>query len=177
MFKFTKTGLFCLAIIILFFLIQIIINKYSIEMEMDEEIMDIQSLENIPVIDTNEICEVWTMEIPKISLIVDISEGTTKEVLDKSIGHFSNTAKKQGNIGLATHKKVELKLLKKGDEIKYRYNEFERIYEVEKCRIIKDTEWEYLEETEENRLTLITSVENYPHYRRCIQAEEKDKEY
>ena len=70
----------------------------------------------------------------------------------------------------------DLKILKKGDEIKYQYNEFEKTYEVEKCRIIRDTEWKYLEETEENMLTLITCVENQPQYRRCIQAIEKEEE-
>ena len=69
-----------------------------------------------------------------------------------------------------------MKLLKQGDEIIYRHNQFEKIYEVEKCRIIKDTEWEYLEDTEDNRLTLITCVENQPEYRRCIQAVEKEEE-
>ena len=36
--------------------------------------------------------------------------------------------------------------------------------------IIKDTDWSYLQETKENKLTLITCVENEPKYRRCIQA-------
>ena len=57
----------------------------------------------------------------------------------------------------------------------FRY-EFENTYQVEKCRIIRDTEWEYLEETEENMLTLITYIENQPEYRRCIQAVEKEEE-
>ena len=47
---------------------------------------------------------------------------------------------------------------------------------MEKCRIIKDTEWEYLDNTEENMLTLITCVENEPEYRRCVQAVEKEEE-
>ena len=55
-------------------------------------------------------------------------------------------------------------------------NEFKKIYEVKKCRIIKDTEWEYLENTEDNMLTLITCVENEPEYRRCIQAIDKEEE-
>ena len=65
------------------------------------------------------------------------------------------------------------KKLKKGDEIKYKHNEFEKIYEVEKCRIIKATQVEYLEESEENMLTLITYIENYSQYRWCILAAEK----
>ena len=47
---------------------------------------------------------------------------------------------------------------------------------MEKCRIIKDTEWKYLKNTEDNRLTLITCVENQPEYRRCVQAVEKEEE-
>ena len=42
--------------------------------------------------------------------------------------------------------------------------------------IIKDTNWEYLENTEENQITLITCVENEPEFRRCIQAVEKEEE-
>ena len=70
----------------------------------------------------------------------------------------------------------KIKLLKQGDEIKYKYNQFEKIYEVEKCRIIRRDELEYLEQTEENMLTIITYVENQPEYRRCIQSIEKEEE-
>ena len=33
--------------------------------------------------------------------------------------------------------------------------------------IIKDNDWEKLEQTEENAITLITCIENQPEYRRC----------
>ena len=36
--------------------------------------------------------------------------------------------------------------------------------------IISEEDWSYLKETEDNRITLITCVENQPKYRRCIQA-------
>lgn len=183
MFKFTRTGIFCLAIIIIFFAIQIFINQYTIQSEINEEIMNVQTIEKLPEINTDEEVEIWQIEIPKISLIANISEGTTKEVLNRYVGHFENTVKKDGNVGLAAHNRgyeinyfKDLKLLCQGDEIKYKYNGFEKIYEVEKCRIIKDTEWSFLEGTEENRLTLITCVENQPEYRRCIQAIEKEEE-
>ena len=52
-----------------------------------------------------------------------------------------------------------------------------RRYEVTKNKIIKDTDIDVLENTEENILTLITCVENEPNYRRCVQAEEKDLNY
>lgn len=126
---------------------------------------------------------IWQIQIPKISLIANISEGTTTEVLNQYVGHFENTQKELGNIGLAAHNRgyevnyfKDLKLLKQGDEIIYKYNQYEKVYEVEKCRIIKDTEWEYLENTEDNRLTLITCVENEPEFIRCVQAVEKEEE-
>jgi len=179
MIKFTRTGVFVLTIFIMFILIIIFINQYKIKTAIDEQIMYEQILHEIPVAEKNEI---WQLQIPKISLIAEISEGTNKEVLNQHVGHFYNTSKKEGNIGLAAHNTGneanyfrDLKLLKKGDEIIYRYNGFEKIYEVEKSRIIKNTEWEYLEETEENMLTLITFIENYPEYRRCIQAREKEE--
>ena len=70
-----------------------------------------------------------------------------------------------------------LKELREGDEIIYIHNEINRIYEVTKNKIIKDTDIDVLENTEENILTLITCVENEPNYRRCVQAEEKDLKY
>ena len=128
--------------------------------------------------DTKEIK--WKLKIPKISLEAEISEGTSKEVMNKYIGHFEETSKKSGNIGLAAHNRgynvnyfEQLKLLKKDDEIIYKFYDFEKIYKVQKNIIIKETDWTYLENTEENKITLITCVENEPEYRRCIQAIEK----
>lgn len=185
MIKITRTGVFCISTITIFCLFQIFISQYSIETEINEEIMEKSeiNIQEMPETNTSEKIEKWQIEIPKISLIAEISEGTTKEILNKYVGHFENTSKEMGNIGLAAHNRgyevnyfKDLKLLKKGDEIKYRYNGYEKIYEVEKCRIIRDTEWEFLEQTEENMLTLITCVENQPEYRRCIQAIEKEEE-
>lgn len=183
--KFTKTGVFILFTIILFVVIEIFIFQYSIETEINEEIMETETIEQdkTTVIATEEKTDIWEIEIPKISVKATISEGTTKEILSKYVGHFENTSKEYGNVGLAAHNRgysvsyfKDLKLLKEGDEIIYKHNGFELIYEVEKCRIIKDTEWQYLEQTEDNMLTLITCVENQPKYRRCIQAVEKEEE-
>lgn len=124
---------------------------------------------------TNE----WSLEIPIISLKANISEGTTKEVMDTYIGHFEESPRDNGNICLAAHNRgyennyfANLKKLKKGDEIIYRYKNVEKRYIVQKHEIIKDTDWTNLENTEENMLTLITCVENEPEFRRCVQAEE-----
>ena len=180
MFKFTKTSVFVFIMLILFFVIEIFICQYSIESEIGKDIMQ-KTTELNSEKQIIEKIERWQIKIPKISLNAPISEGTTKEILNQYVGHFENTSKKTGNIGLAAHNRgyevnyfKDLKLLKEGDEIIYEYNEFEKIYQVEKCRIIRDTEWEYLEEKEENTLTLITYIENQPEYRRCVQAVEKD---
>ena len=178
MFKFTKTTVFCIFVGVIFLIIQIFINQYTIETEIDEEIMYGIDEENIE--DAINKTEIWQIEIPKIYLIEQIIQGTTKEILIKNIGHFINTSKQEGNVCLAIHNQMDffkkIRLLKKGDDIKYKYNLFEKIYEVEKCRIIRRNELEYLEQTEDNMLTIITYVENQPEYRRFIQAIEKEEE-
>lgn len=178
MFKFTKNTIFCIFVGIAFLILQIGINQYSIETKLDEVIMYGSNEENIE--ETRNKTEIWQIEIPKIALKEEIKQGTTKEILTKNIGHFINTSKKEGNVCLAIHNQMDffkkIRLLKKGDEIKYKYNLFEKNYEVEKCRIIRRDELEYLEQTEDNMLTLITYVENQPEYRRCIQAIQKEEE-
>lgn len=125
----------------------------------------------------------WALKIQKINLEAKINEGTTKEVMDEYIGHFEETPKEVGNIGLAAHNRgyknnyfENLKKLQIGDKITYIYKGKEKNYKVSKISIIKDTDWSMLENTEENELTLITCVENEPEYRRCVKAEEIRKE-
>lgn len=120
----------------------------------------------------------WYIEIPTISLKAPITEGITKEILDNYVGHFEESPSKKGNVCLAAHNRgyknnyfENLKKLKIGDEIFYKNNEYEEKYVVSKHEIIKDTDWVNLENTEEDKITLITCVENEPNYRRCIQGE------
>lgn len=124
--------------------------------------------------------EIWKISIPCILLEASIAEGTEENILNSYVGHFENTSKIQGNIGLAAHNRgypvnyfKNLKKLKKGDEIIYQYQEQMKMYEVIENKIIEDTDWSYLEKKEENLITLITCVENEPEYRRCIQGKEK----
>ena len=132
---------------------------------------------------SEEQTEEWYLEIPCINLRADIEEGTTKEIMDDYIGHFEETSKNIGNIGLAAHNRgyknnyfENLKQLKEGDKIYYKYQGITREYIVIKHNIIKDTDWTNLEKTNENAITLITCVENQPEYRRCIQGKENNKE-
>ena len=124
----------------------------------------------------------WHLEIPCLNLEADIEEGVTKEVMDKYIGHFEESKKWVGNVCLAAHNRgyennyfSGVKNLKEGDMIIYYYKGSVREYLVDKNFIIKDTDWTCLEDTEDNRITLITCVENEPNYRRCVQAIENKK--
>lgn len=158
-------------------IVQVELNSNNINQETKE---DIKIQNNYP---NNTKEDEWKITIPNLSLEAEISEGTSKEVMDKYVGHFIETSRSNGNIGLVAHNrgyKVNyfngIKKLKEGDEIAYKYKDFEKTYLVIENKIIKDTEWKDLEETEENQITLITCVENQPEYRRCIKAIEKKEE-
>lgn len=119
----------------------------------------------------------WGISIPTINLKAQISEGTTKEVMDKYVGHFVDTGVIKGNICLGAHNRgypvnyfENIKSLNKNDLIFYKKENKTYCFKIEIVTVIRDTDWTYLEETEDNRITLITCVENEPDYRRCVQA-------
>ncbi len=122
----------------------------------------------------------WRIVIPSINLDAPIAEGTSVEVMNSYVGHFSNTPKLNGNVALGAHNRgypvnyfQNIKKLKKGDLIKYIYNNVQKEYVVETVTVIKETDWTYLANTKDDRITLITCVENEPEYRRCIQGKIK----
>lgn len=165
--------------------LKIINNKeFNISKNISEEVIQQNKFEekNYEVDITKKDIETknWYIEIPAINLKAPIEETTNIEVLNNYVGHFEETSKTIGNIGLAGHNRgyknnyfENLYKLKKGDEIKYQYFEFEKQYYVEKIDIIKNTNWSYLEKTDQNKITLITCVENKPDLRLCIQAIQK----
>lgn len=116
-----------------------------------------------------------------IGLEAPIEEGIDSQTMNRAVGHFPNTNRENGNIGLGAHNRgyavnyfEKIKLLKLGDKVQYIYRGKEKNYIVDNIVIIKDTDWSYLETTEKNRITLITCVENEPEYRRCIQGSQID---
>lgn len=148
-------------------------NRKTNDMEKSQQEMEGMSEEVSKSTEEKE----WKIEIPKIHLIAEIAEGTSEEILNTYVGHFEGTQKQDGNIGLAAHNRGypvnyfgELKNLVIDDEIIYTYAGVSQKYKVIRTSIIKDTEWNLLENTEDNRLTLITCVENQPEYRRCVEA-------
>ena len=125
----------------------------------------------------------WRVKIPKLKLDAPIVEGTSAESLRRTVGHFEKTAKWMGNIGLAAHNRgyrcnffQEITKLRKGDIIIYCTEKGERRYKVMKNAVIKETDWSYLRDTKDNRITLITCEAGKRKYRRCIQAIEVKKD-
>lgn len=166
-------------------------NKEAITEENKEEKVEINEIKESKIQpkqykETKESIvkeNIWQIEIPKINLIAPIAEGTSQEVMLEYVGHFENTEEWEGNIGLAAHNRgypinyfSNLKDLKIGDEIIYKTKYGIKRYKITLTIIITDTDWSYLQETEENKITLITCVENQPNNRRCIQGVEIKEE-
>ena len=169
-------------------LISILLKRDSVLVELksnnfnqDTEDKNVENQNNPKTnnLETKEEKKKWKIMIPEISLEAEISEGTSKEIMDKFVGHFEETTKISGNVGLAAHNRgyavnyfANIKQLKENDKIIYQYNGEQKTYSVIENKIIKDTDWSLLENTKDNRITLITCVENEPEYRRCVQAKE-----
>ena len=118
--------------------------------------------------------------MPKVDSNNFISNQFQENIVENKQNSISKGTEDKGNIGLAAHNRgykvnyfQNLKKLKEGDEIIYKYKNIQRTYIVKTLKIIKDTDWSYLENTNENKITLITCVENEPEYRRCVQGIEK----
>lgn len=154
------------------------LNIRLINVRENNNLISINEKISIEKQDKNE----WKIEIPKINLKANIAEGTTKEILDFFVGHFEETPKDYGNVCLAAHNRgynvnyfENIKYLELGDKIIYTYRNKQIIYEVEIIKIIEETDWSMLENTKENKITLITCLENQSEYRRCIQAIEMEE--
>jgi len=117
------------------------------------------------------------LEIPKIELMAPITEGINYENMKTSICHFEESALQDGNVALAAHNRgysynffERLKELDVGDSIAYTVNGKTSMYQVKANMIISQDDWSYVKNTKEDKITLITCVENEPSYRRCVQA-------
>lgn len=171
-----------LTIIISVFLVQ----KYKIfsaNKKADETIVvgdnkEIQELETLEQKEIKHNDSIGTLTIPDILLDnAPIKESVELSTLSEAIGHFTSTSLYSGNVGLASHNGggkgdyfKNLNKVKEGSEIYYQTDFGVRRYIVKTIAIIDETDWSYLQETEDNRITLITCVENEPEYRRCIQG-------
>lgn len=120
---------------------------------------------------------IGSLKIEKINLNGTVKEGSTNEILRDYIGHIEETAKYDGNVGLAAHNRgnkysyfARINELEPGDEIVYTTKYGERKYIVDIKKEILETDWSKLEGTTDNRLTLITCIKNKVNQRLCVQA-------
>ena len=120
---------------------------------------------------------IGSLKIEKINLNGTEKEGRTNEILRDYIGHIEETAKYDGNVGLAAHNRgnkysyfARINELEPGDEIVYTTKYGERKYIVDTKKEILETDWSNLEGTSDNRLTLITCIKNKVNQRLCVQA-------
>ena len=123
---------------------------------------------------------IGTLTIPDILLEnAPIRESTELSTLNEAIGHFTSTDIYAGNVGLASHNYGDsgdffrnLKNIKIGSEIFYQTKYKKKRYIVTVKEIIDETDFSYLQKTEDNRITLITCVNNHPTKRLCVQGVE-----
>ena len=121
------------------------------------------------------------LTIESIDLIeAPIAEGTDETtVLNNYIGHFEESAYLEGNVCLAAHNNgydhnyfANLKDVSFGDTIIY-YTKYEtKTYTVTDISEIKETDVSVIENTAENKITLITCISGKPKYRLCVVGEE-----
>lgn len=134
-------------------------------------------LENNPneFILTND--DLGILNIPKIDIRAAVREGSNSQVLKRYIGHIEGTALYDGNVCLAAHNRgnkysyfADIDKLEIGDEIIYQTKYGIKKYRVSRKETIKETDWNMLSNTEDNRLTLITCIANKKDLRMCVQA-------
>lgn len=151
---------------------QEIINEYPTTVNNNETTLGVP-LES----ETNEnetLNALATLEIPSINFKDIVIEGTTQDALAQGIGLFEHSSILQGNVCLAGHNTnrffANLKNVKEGDIIKYSSCLGNREYKITTIKQIQETDWSMLEDTKDNRITIITCVRNQPTLRLCVQG-------
>ena len=149
----------------------------------DNSDLDDTPLENIEQDIIHYDDEIGTLTIPDILLDnAPIRESVELSTLSETIGHFPSTSIYEGNVGLASHNSgsqgdffKNLKKIKLGSEIFYQTNYGTKRYVVTTKEVISEEDWSYLQETEDNRITLITCVAGQKDKRLCVQAIESSE--
>ena len=120
---------------------------------------------------------IGTLKIPAIGLTVTAYDGEVTAAMKKGVGHIDSTSCWLGTIGIVGHNRSgvfgKLKALQIGDEITYSTLLGTKSYVVDFVGKIAANDWSYLQYSADNRITLLTCVENQPQYRLCVTATEK----
>ncbi len=117
------------------------------------------------------------LEIPVISLYVNVYQGTGDSSLAQGVGHFESTSLWDGNVALAGHNRGinsyfgRIHTLNTGDAIHWITPLGTREYTVKSVSKIPADNVSVLDAGTKNVLTLITCVKNQPDYRWCVRAE------
>ena len=155
-------------------------NKVNVStITTDKKLKDITYQQTLDIV-SDEI--IGILHIEKIGLNAHIKEGSTSDILNEYIGHIEETALYDGNVGLAAHNRgntysyfARLNELENGDKIIYQTRYGNKEYTVIDKKVILETDWEMLKDTEDNRLTMITCIKNKANQRLCVQAVETKK--
>lgn len=104
-----------------------------------------------------------------------IADGTDSKTIGQYVGHFENTSYLDGNVCLCSHNRgskaaffQNLKNAQKDMEIEYITKYETKTYKIVEIKEIEETDLSVLESTEENRITLITCIENQRNLRLCV---------
>lgn len=157
-------------------------NSYDDELVTINEVKTDYRYENIIYnqeenIMADDVLGILTIE--KIGLKATVKEGTSNQILKEYIGHIEETSTYDGNIGLAAHNRgnkysyfARINELEKGDILTYETKFYKRQYKVDNIQVIFETDWSLLQNTEENKITMITCIKNKRNQRLCVQASE-----
>lgn len=120
------------------------------------------------------------LSIPQIGVSASVYESDNQmEDMNMGAAHFKSTSAWDGNVCLSAHNATvsgngayfkDLHKLSAGDSITYRTALGEREYTVTEVKTISDSDWSALNRTADNRLTLITCVNNNASKRLLVQA-------
>ena len=182
------TYLLIIQMIILLFLIGYMLKPKIKNNHLSENITQNKTIEEKTVevlsLDETDKNIIGYITIEKIGLVkAPIADGVDLKTIGKYVGHFENTSYLEGNVCLCSHNRgsdaaffEKLKDIVEDDIIIYYTKNEIKKYKVQEIKIISETDFTVLEPTEENKITLITCVENQRENRLCVVGEEIKQE-
>lgn len=175
------------VIAIICFIIILIIGMSAFEKYNNKlvSVDDIKTDDDFQNITYDKVENIWDdsvlgiLTIDKIGLNATVKEGSDSAVLKDYIGHIEETATYDGNIGLAGHNRgnnysyfARLNELEIGDIITYQTKFYTKQYKVDNIQVIYETDWSLLQDSKENKITMVTCISNKRNQRLCVQATE-----
>jgi LPXTG-site transpeptidase (sortase) family protein len=127
------------------------------------------SVERVARFDATRVDEVQALgrlEVPSAGVSVMVLEGTDDDTLNRAVGHIEGTAlpDEDGNLGIAGHRDSffrGLRHVEKGDRISLATHQGLARYEVTEISIVRPSDIEVLDPTDQAAITLVTC---YPFY-------------